>query len=285
MSPVVSFRIRVSGAEREIVIAELGSLGTLGIEEHEDHLLAYFCDASVSLRQLAQLQDVEIGAPELVPEVDWEREWRAGLEPRRLGGLWLRPSWCETRGEPEIQIEPEQAFGSGEHASTRLALELVLERLQPGDRVLDLGTGSGILSLGALRMGAASALGIEIDPQACRNATDNATRNFLPLWVVCGTLDLLVASARFEIVVANMLLERLDAWIPRLASHTLRVLVVSGYLAEERARLRDRLSGCGLGFVTEVDEPQLGDLWCASLWAQTRVLQSSSRSSSVRSKG
>ncbi len=288
MSPTLCFRIQAPPEQVERLIAELHSLGTLGIEERPAELLSYFRADNAPAREIAALGDLGLGIcvhePERVPVTDWERTWRAGLEPRRVGSLWIRPSWCASRGTPEILIDPQQAFGSGEHASTRLALALTLEALVEGDRVLDVGTGSGILGLGALRLGAAQALGLEINPQACANAGQNSSRNRLPLALVCGTLETIAPRARFELVLCNMLLSRLAPCVSSLVEHASRALVLSGYLSEERERVRTLVAERDLVLEHEIDERQSGDTWCASLWLQARDLQSASRSSSVSSK-
>ena len=288
MSPTLCVRIQAPPEQVERLIAELHSLGTLGIEERPTELLAYFRAGHAPTAEIAALGDARLGIrvhePERVPDTDWQWSWRAGLEPRRVGALWIRPSWCASMGTPEIQIDPQQAFGSGVHASTRLALALALETLHAGDRVLDVGTGSGILGLGALRLGAGRALGLDIDPQACANAADNARRNQLPFALVCGALESIAPAAHFELVLCNLLLGQLEPYLLRLAEHTARALVLSGYLGGERARLRGLVAESGLVLERELEEAQSGDTWCASLWRHAHSLQYASRSSSVSSK-
>ncbi len=289
MSPTLCVRIQAPPEQVERLIAELHSLGTLGIEERPTELLAYFRAGHAPAAEIAALGEARLGIcvhePERVPDTDWERSWRAGLEPHRVGALWIRPSWCTSMGTPEIQIDPQQAFGSGEHASTRLALALALDALVAGDRVLDVGTGSGILGLGALRLGAGQVLGLDIDPQACVNAAENSSRNQLPLALVCGTLDTIAPHARFDLVLCNLLLGGLEPYVRCLVEHASRGLVLSGYLGEERERVRLLVAGRGLVPERELEERQSGDLWCASLWGHARVRQSASRSSSVSSNG
>ena len=274
MSATARFRLVASVALRDVLLAELHSLGCLGVEERESELLAYFVADAPSAPVLALAADgVRVIGPEPVPDADWEARWRRGLEPRRVAGLWLRPSWCGTRGAPEIVIDPQQAFGSGEHASTRLAMRLLLDALQPGDRVLDVGTGSGILGLAALRMGAVHALGLDLDPVACRNAVENRARNRLPLALYCGTLDALRADVSCDLVVANLLASRLAPLYARLAAHAGRALVVSGLLAGERDEALASLAGLGLRVEDEASERQSGDLWCALCLAHERARQ------------
>jgi ribosomal protein L11 methyltransferase len=102
------------------------------------------------------------------------------LGSRNFGRLTVAPTWASVLidGEgPTVVLDPETAFGSGEHGSTRVALSLLERLVRPGDRVLDLGSGSGILALAAVKLGATRAIGIEQDPEANVVAARNASRN------------------------------------------------------------------------------------------------------------
>ena len=181
----------------------------------------------------------------------------------------MRPSFAESQGKPELVIDPQQAFGSGEHATTRLALGPRARRAaRRATAVLDVGTGSGILALGALRMGAGRALGFDSDPVAIANAAENRAKNALPLALFAGTLDALAPGARFDLAVANLLLHELLPCLDALAARARRALVLSGYLAGERARLDAALAGSAWVCVRESSEVQSGDRWCARLLHQ-----------------
>ena len=279
-SRLVSYRIEAPAEQWDRLVAELHALGTLGVEElpgaSPPSLLAYFDGASPH-RAVRDLEDpargVRVGSSQSVPDVDWTRQWRLGLSPRRVGPLWIRPSWCESAGSPELLIDPERSFGSGEHPTTRLALRLLLGELRSGETLLDLGTGSGILALGALRMGARWAVGVDIDPVACGGAQANARRNRLRLPLACGTLETLRCTARFELVVANLLSRRLRPWLPRLATHAQRRLILSGYLEEEWNPLQADLSRLGLRVVRAISEGDAGDVWGACVLTHVSDLQ------------
>lgn len=154
------------------------------VEERDDGTLVSFADnAAAAGTLLAQLQQQfggsVSGTLRPLPDVDWTDRWREGLAPRRIGRLVVTPSWAvpEDTTSPTIIIDPESAFGTGEHGSTRSALVLLDRHLVPGARVLDLGSGSGILAIAAVRLGAVRATGVEVDEEVEPIARGNALRN------------------------------------------------------------------------------------------------------------
>ena len=273
----VLYRIEAPAQTHDRLVAELSELGTLGIEERPDgELRAYFRIDGASSRQMLALGDparrIRVEGPLRVPEVDWEVEWRDGLAPRRVGPLWIRPSWCASLGEPEIRIDPQRAFGTGEHPSTRLALARLLAELRDGDRVLDVGTGTGILAIGALRMGAGSAVAIDPDPDACENARENVRENAGAaagsIRLLRGTLAAIDPEAQFDLAVANLLFSRLEPWLDRVLGHARRAAVLSGYLRSEASRLATAVARSGWRIRETTEEVSAyaadgSEYWCA----------------------
>lgn len=117
----------------------------------------------------------------LVREEDWADNWKQYFKPFPVGErLYVKPSWEEagaTDGRHVLEIDPGSSFGTGQHETTKLCLELIDEAVHGGERVLDLGCGSGILSIGALLLGAQSAYGVDIDENAAAIARENAQKN------------------------------------------------------------------------------------------------------------
>ena len=124
--------------------------------------------------------DGDIRVEELSDQ-DWNRQWAESVRPIRIGRrIVIRPSWepvALQAQDIEIVLDPKQAFGTGHHATTRMLLERLEDLIHGGESVLDVGTGSGILAMVALRLGAASALGVECDPVAVDCARDYAREN------------------------------------------------------------------------------------------------------------
>jgi len=205
------------------------------------HFTALFdaeTDPLVLLATLAAL-DVELdwSAARLarVQEQDWQRVWLDQFQPMRFGQqVWVVP-WnhelpadAQTDRAAVLRLDPGLAFGSGTHPTTALCLrwldELALNGQLAGKTVLDMGCGSGILALAALKLGAASAVGIDHDPQALIATGDNAQRNGLLINIFAPEQ---APTARYDIVLANILAQTLDALAPQLATYT----APGGYIA------------------------------------------------------
>jgi len=177
--------VLISPERRESVGAWLVARTGHAVEERADGTLVGFAEDEAAAERLSVAVADEAGVPVQVScrpleTVDWRDRWRDGLSPRRIGRLTVTPSWVALDGlpsEPVLVMDPETAFGSGEHGSTRTALALLEGHVRAGDRVLDLGSGSGILAIAAVALGAARATGVEIDVEANRIAAQNAGRN------------------------------------------------------------------------------------------------------------
>lgn len=163
------------------IVGETGQ----AVEEREDGTVISFAEDESAADALAQRLTAAFGPATTVERcpldpVDWATRWRDGLGPRRIGKLTVVPSWVSyerSSDEAVVVLDPEMAFGSGEHGSTRAALRLLSDSLVPGQIVLDLGSGSGILSIAAVRLGARRATGIEVDEEAIPVAVRNAAVN------------------------------------------------------------------------------------------------------------
>ena len=156
---------------------------------------------------------------------DWENNWKAYFHPLKVGGrLLIQPVWEEPTG-PEgravLLLEPGLAFGSGSHATTRLCMELLEQYTAPGCKVLDIGCGSGILAIAAVKLGASYALGVDIDPLAVTNARENAERNGLTeqqIAFVPGDLAACVQGT-YEVVVSNIVADAILSLKSQVGRH------------------------------------------------------------------
>jgi ribosomal protein L11 methyltransferase len=159
----------------------------------------------------------------------WEDAWRDFHQPVRVGGIWIGPPWEQApTGEPAVVIDPGRAFGTGAHATTRLCVELLAH--VPRGSLLDVGCGSGVLSIAGARLGFGPVTAVDDDPVAVEVTRANATINGVA--VDARVLDALSDPLPYaDVAVANILLGAVEEVMPRIdAGH----VITSGYLARER---------------------------------------------------
>ncbi|MFC3286325.1 50S ribosomal protein L11 methyltransferase [Litchfieldella rifensis] len=203
---------------------------------------------------------------ELLADRDWEREWMDGFHPLRMGSrLWIVPSWHDAPDPDAVNLllDPGLAFGTGTHPTTALCLEwldgLAATGALEGRDVLDVGCGSGILAIAALKLGAAHATGTDIDPQALLASRDNAERNAIE----ASRLELLYPEQLefrpFPVVIANILAGPLVELATTIADHVAPGgrLALSGILAAQADEVLDAYRDQGL----IMDDPAERDGW------------------------
>ena len=236
----------------EIRAAQLFDQGALGVELQEPGMelmpgtpplpegcgraIAHFAsaeDASESARLFGAEPPVE------VPEQDWSIAWRTHHRPMQVGPRsWVHPPWEKpARPGVAVAIDPGMAFGTGSHPTTALCLERCDELLSrfPGADLLDVGTGSGVIALLAKMLGAGRVVGTENDPVSLEAARQGAALNGIDGvdWVLAD--DLAAVPGRFQIVIANILLNTLEGLAPAIAGKVADGgrLVLSGLLAAQ----------------------------------------------------
>jgi ribosomal protein L11 methyltransferase len=265
VSDSVRFSFNVPAARRDELIAELWALGTRGIHQPStpdgERLEAYF-DASRS-DDLAQRRTLWeacgatlVETADVEPE-DWLAVYRARSRPVVIGPFVIDPREpeLETPASPvgerdalTLRIPARNAFGTGSHESTRLILEALVDLDVQGRTVLDVGTGSGILALSAVLLGAGRVVGFDIDSASVVTARANAKLNRLAPVLFAGQVSGL--RARFDTVLVNILPQR---WIEDAAAVADRLrgggdLIVSGLLADQSNSVIDRLAAHGLEY-------------------------------------
>ena len=261
---------------REALVARLADAGFDAFEDTPEALVAY---APVGAPDRAAVADAlalagvhPLTADETtIAARNWNADWEATIQPTRVGPFVVAPTWADLPDDlaalTVLRIDPKMAFGTGYHESTRLALGLIAGRVPTGARVLDVGAGTGVLALAALKTGAASAVGVDIDPWSVVNARENAVLNGVAdrFENRLGSIEE-IPETGFDLVLANILRSILIPMMPALADRLAPGgrLVLAGILTAERDAILAATDAAGLDLDNEATENE----WWAAAWTR-----------------
>ena len=199
-------------------------------------------------------------------EEDWRNNWKKYFNPIEVGEkLLIRPSWrddYDANGRIILNIDPGLAFGTGGHETTRLCLEMCEKYMKKGDRVLDVGCGSGILSVASVLLGAEKGVGVDIDPVAVKVACENAEMNGVGDRTSYEVGDLAEkVSGRFDIVIANIVADIIMRLVPDVENYMKddAVFICSGIIDIRKDEVVSCLENNGFTVTQTVNE----DNWYA----------------------
>lgn len=191
---------------------------------------------------------------------NWNEEWEKSIQPIHVSDRFvITPSWhaVEDRTKTVIIIDPKMTFGTGYHETTRLMIRLMEQFVQPGSFVLDVGTGTGILAIGAAKLGAHKIIGIDIDEWSLENGIENTQKNQVSdkIEIRIGSMDM-VTEVSFDLILANIIrntiLELLDAMLSKLSPHG--TILFSGLLASDQKAIEDALNDRNYTLVSVIRE-------------------------------
>lgn len=227
----------------------------------------------------ADSPEIDFGSLEIsfsnIREEDWANNWKQYFKPFCVGKkLLIKPTW-ETvenaEGRTVLNIDPGSSFGTGQHHTTKLCLERLEEIVKPNDRILDLGAGSGILSIGALLLGADSAVGIDIDENSVRIAKENAAQNGVEnhFDAMCGNIiddsDLREKiGTGYDVVVANIVADVIILMSPLFRSfmHKESTLIVSGIINRQKDEVKAALLQNGFEIISSQESNDWSCIVC-----------------------
>jgi ribosomal protein L11 methyltransferase len=263
------------GSERDAVMGALFNAGAQGVQEAGDAFITHVPSQEVAndllCAAMAASPDARVET-EPLPDVDWSERWKQSIRVQELGSLKVAPPWLanDLDAATTIVIDPGMAFGTGEHATTRGVVRLMQQVVRPGDHVADLGAGSAVLAIAAVKLGATNVAAIEIDPDAIGNAEENVERNGVAgrVRVIEGDAAVLlplVAPVRLIIanIISSVLIDLLPVFASGLADGGHAIL--SGILFAEREMMVRTLNDSGWRVIAEDHE----DAWWSATAARS----------------
>jgi ribosomal protein L11 methyltransferase len=260
--------VRVSAAASEAAesaLSECGASGTeidlLGRRATEKTVVTGYFDAEPNATAIREIvanelliygldrECVESIDIRVVEEQDWLAEWKRHWQPVAAGRFVIAPTWFDDAAEGDaivIRIDPGMAFGTGTHDTTKLCLEAIGEHVAKGTSFLDVGTGTGILSIAAAKLGASPISACDTDADSVVIARDNCKLNGVAdlIDIFEGSIDNDTPPA--DVVAANLTLDVIVPILPRLLAATTGTLILSGILDEQRSSIEAELGKLGV---------------------------------------
>lgn len=249
-----TIELSVSDIDKDILSGVLFQLGCAGIEECSSHRWRIFFSQPLSVsQQQSIIRKLKNLSPTLKmdslifshhPQQDWNSEWKKYYRPIKITPrIWVAPPWDLPKREKNgicLIIDPQMAFGTGSHESTQLMIRAMEKYVPSATRVLDIGTGSGILAILAKKLNADYVLALDVEPEAIENAQHNARLNKVDdIEFQCGDLSIITATD-FDVILANINLNIILDLIPNLAMK-LRpqgLIILSGLLVIDENSIR-----------------------------------------------
>jgi ribosomal protein L11 methyltransferase len=253
MENYIALKIELKSQEQsDALVAYLSEAGFDGFEELSDRLIAYRTATEWNAQEVeSYLKEYGyVYTIDLLEKTNWNQLWESNFEPVRIDDfVGIRADFHDPiiGVEHELIITPKMSFGTGHHATTRLMVQAMWSVIKPGDRVLDFGSGTGVLAILAKKLGAGETIGIDVEDWSVENAADNAWVNEVSdIRFICadrieghGTFDLILANINL-----NVLFDNMDMMAKSLKPEG--VLLLSGILLEDLVEMDRSLEGVGL---------------------------------------
>lgn len=272
--------IAVNEEYQESIIAELLDLEFDAFEQRNDTLVTFVPRERFSDVYREQIEQILHGFPgevfiqseEVVADKNWNRQWEKTIKAQHIGRFFVRPTWSR-ESPPEntvlLEIDPKMSFGTGYHETTRLMLDFLPDIICGGERVLDAGTGTGILAIAAVKLGAGEVLAFDIDSWSIRNVEENILLNEVAerICVKKGGIEILPAEKKYDVIMANIERNTIIDMVPVFSKKLARggKVLVSGLLDTDRENVAGAAREAGM----EAEETRQENEWLGILFKKS----------------
>lgn len=209
--------IEIADKQQESIISELFDMNFDGFEQREGRIICYVSEENFGVGVRQDIEELlkaypgegQIKEEEVIADQNWNEQWEQTIEAKAIGRFFVKPTWSTTETPDDkilLEIDPKMSFGTGYHETTRLMLRALPEIVEEGDTVIDAGTGSGILSIAAVKLGAEGAFAFDIDEWSISNTKENIQLNEVEqnITVKKGSAEVIPRGAKADVVLANI---------------------------------------------------------------------------------
>jgi len=244
--------IQIADKYQEPFIAELFDIGFDGFEQRNNQVITYILKKDFGISDRERIDTVLAAYPgdgfieseEVVADQNWNEQWEETIKAQTVGRFFIKPTWSKEivpKDKILLEIDPKMSFGTGYHETTRLILELLPNVISDNDFVIDAGTGTGILSIAAIKLGAREAFAFDIDEWSISNTRENILLNGVDqdVEVKKGSSEVLSEHSKADVVLANIERNTILEIFPDLDAILKKegVLVLSGLLEKDKSSI------------------------------------------------
>lgn len=209
--------INIADEYQESLIAELFDMDFDGFEQREDSIITYITKENFGISDRERIDQLLAAYPgdgfieseEVVADQNWNEQWEQTIQAQSIGHFFVKPTWARNsvpKGKILVEIDPKMSFGTGYHETTRLMLRLLPEIIKEDDVVIDAGTGTGILSIASVKLGAKKVLAFDIDEWSITNTKENILLNETADFITVekGSAETIPEAFKADVVLANI---------------------------------------------------------------------------------
>lgn len=261
---------------QESLIAELSEIEFDAFQQLDEELITFIAKERFHIGDRERIERLLAGYPgegyiqseEVVADQNWNEEWEKTISAQRIGPFLVKPTWSSERPSKDeilLEIDPKMAFGTGYHETTRLMLRQLPDFINKGDSIVDAGTGTGILAIAAVKLGAEKVLAFDIDEWSITNTRENIYLNKTAdtITVKKGSIETLGDNELFDGILANIERNIILEMIPAFLAHLKQKgrLLVSGILKKDEDVVLEKLVEHKFSHVKTVQENEWVALW------------------------
>lgn len=252
----VKLVIEIDDDYQESLISEMMDMDFDAFEQQENRIITYITKENFNVVHRERIEQLLTGYPgdsyivseEVVADQNWNEQWEQTIQAQSIGRFFVKPTWSREstpRGMIELEIDPKMAFGTGYHETTRLMLHFLPDVVEKGMQVLDAGTGTGILAIAAVKLGAAHVFAFDIDEWSITNTKENILLNGVAdsVTVKKGSSETVPTDKKMDLVLVNIERNTILELLPDLTRVLKKegILLISGLLQKDKAPVKDRL--------------------------------------------
>ncbi len=256
--------ISLADEYQEALIAELFDMGFDGFEQLDDQIITYTAKENFSVGDRERMDQLLAGFPgngfieseEIVADQNWNEQWEETISAQIIGGFYVKPTWDNSvtpSNKILLEIDPKMSFGTGYHETTRLMLRFLPDVLEEGDHIIDAGTGTGILSIAAIKLGAQSAFAFDIDEWSINNTLENIILNGVSkkITVKEGSSEVIPEGEKADVILANIQKNIIMNLMPDFINSLKEDgnILLSGLLEEDKGEIIKELDSLKLKIV------------------------------------